>query len=606
MNGSKEILTIRQWSRGGLLLGVVLASTSLVAAGEKISDRLAAVLRTGGEQKLAVWVTFTDKGANELRKGSIPLDLVSEKALERRRNLLPPDQVVDYSDLPVEDSYVEQLTAAGAAVRQRSKWLNAVSLMATPPLIQTLAALPFVQAIDLVGRFKKDPSQELTTEEANGSARTSLEKSTLANAFDYGPSLAQVSLLNIPAVHNEGNYAQGIIIGVFDTGFRLLTHEAFDSLKILATHDFVDKKVSVVPNNPATNFGDHGVLTLSTLAGFKPGRLVGPAFGATFILARTENDSSETPFEEDNWVAAIEWAESLGVQVTSTSLGYLTYDAPYESWTWRDMNGRTTMVTEAAAMAVRKGVIVVNAAGNEGIARDDPTHNTLLAPADADSVLAVGAVTPDGVRAGFSSVGPTTSIPPHIKPDVMTTGTSVVCASPSIRTGYTSAQGTSLACPLAAGIAAMILKEFPTATPMEVVEAMKMTSSNAGAPNNRYGWGIVNATRALGYLKAFQPGSTPISSTLVQNFPNPFNPSTSIPYALSEESSVSLKIYDILGREVYTLVNGTQARGQYLAYWSGQDKSGGVVAGGVYFCRLDATGISGARTTVTRKMLCVR
>jgi subtilisin family serine protease len=603
MEGSKEIFTFRRRSGGVLLLGIILASTSFVAAGEKISDHLAAVLRAGEEQRLAVWVTFTDKGTNELRKGSIPLDIVSRKSLERRQNVLRPDQVVDYNDLPVEESYVEQLTAAGAAVRQRSKWLNAVSITATPAVIQKLETLPFVQAIDLVGRFKKDASQGVTTEEANGSARTSLGKSAQANTFDYGPSLAQVSLLNIPAVHNRGNYAQGVIIGVFDTGFRLLTHEAFDSLKVLATYDFVDKKVSVVPDNPAPDFGNHGVLTLSTLAGFKPGRLIGPAFGATFILARTENDSSETPFEEDNWVAAIEWAESLGVQVTSSSVGYLTYDAPYESWTWRDMNGRTTKITQAAAMAVRKGVVVVNSAGNEGY---DPTHNTLLAPADADSVLAVGNVTPEGERYGTSSVGPTTSVPPHIKPDVMATGTSIFCASASVNTGYTNSQGTSFSCPLAAGIAAMILKEFPAATPMDVVAAMKITASNASSPNNLVGWGIVNATRALGYLKTFQPGSTPTISTLVQNFPNPFNPSTAIPYALAEESNVSLKIYDILGREVYTLVNGTLARGQYLASWSGQDNSGGVVAGGVYFCRLDATGISGARTTVTRRMLCIR
>ena len=154
--------------------------------------------------------------------------------------------------------------------------------------------------------------------------------------------------------------------------------------------------------------------------------MIGPAYGASYILARTENDSSETPAEEDKWVRAIEWADSLGVQVTSTSLGYLDYNPGYTSWTWENMDGRTTVITRAAAMAVRKGILVVNSAGNEGF---NPTHNTLVAPADADSVVAAGAVGPDGKRASFSSIGPITSVPPHIKPDVMAQGTNVFVAS---------------------------------------------------------------------------------------------------------------------------------------------------------------------------------
>ncbi len=175
--------------------------------------------------------------------------------------------------------------------------------------------------------------------------------------------------------------------------------------------------------------------TLSTIGGYTSGTLIGPAYGASYILLRTENDSSETPFEEDKWIAGIEWADSIGVQVTSTSLGYLDYDAPYKSWTWQDMNGRTTPISRAAAMAVRKGIIVVNSAGNNGIGPNFPNQNTLNAPADADSVLAVGALTPAGSRASFSSVGPTTSIPPRIKPDVMAQGTSVVVADPYNRLG---------------------------------------------------------------------------------------------------------------------------------------------------------------------------
>ena len=216
----------------------------------------------------------------------------------------------------------------------------------------------------------------------------------MTNDLAYGPSLLQDSLENIPAVHASGNSAQGVLIGFFDNGFRLLSHQAFDSLRsrIIATYDFVDHKVSVAPDNPSTSFGSHGINTLSTIAGYEPGQLLGPAFGASFVLARTENDSSETPVEEDNWARAIEWADSLGIDVASTSLGYLTYDAPYTSWTWSDMDGKTTVITRAAEMAVAKGIIVVNSAGNDAVARAGQP-NTLIAPAPTPNSSAASLTT---------------------------------------------------------------------------------------------------------------------------------------------------------------------------------------------------------------------
>ena len=245
-----------------------------------------------------------------------------------------------------------------------------------------------------------------------------------------------------------------------------------------------------MPINPSPSFGAHGIEVLSPLAGNRPGTLIGPAFGATYLLARTENDSSETPVEEDNWVAAIEWADSLGVQVTSTSLGYKYFNAPYQSWSWEDMDGRTTVISRAATMAARKGIVVLNSAGNNGTSF---TQNTLNAPADADSILAVGAVNPDGTRASFSSVGPTTDTPARIKPDIMAQGTQVLSASPVNTTGYLLLQGTSLACPLAAGVAALMVQAKPDASPMEIIEALKATASNAATPDNLNGWGIIDA-----------------------------------------------------------------------------------------------------------------
>jgi serine protease AprX len=598
------------------LAPVLLWSVSAFAGEEKFSERLVvAMLAAGPTDRLTVWVNFRDKGSQELRKSSIPLDVVSERALARRRNVLPPDQIVDLSDLPLEESYVARLVSAGASVRHRSKWLNAASIVATPPVIKQIANFDFVESLEPVERWKHFPERE-TAQASTPPPVPAPRKDSGTNNLDYGSSLPQVALLNIPAVQNTGNYAQGVIICLMDNGFRLLSHEAFDSLKILATYDFVDKKVNVAPSNPDPGYGSHGVNTLSTIGGYKPGVLIGPAFGATYILARTENDSSGPvadfyPSEEDNWIAAAEWAESLGVQVTSTSLGYLEHLPPYTSfWTWRDMNGTTTPISRAATMAARKGVVVVNSAGNNGIAADS-TQNTLNAPADADSILTVGAVTPSGLRAGFSSVGPTTSIPPRIKPDVMATGTSVFVASGISPTGYGISQGTSFSCPLAAGVAALILKEYPRATPMQVIEAMKMTANNAASPNNRIGWGTINAVAALSYMATLDTGggggaTHPSTYVLEQNFPNPFNPATTITYALAEGSVVSLKVYDLLGREVRTLVSGAQSAGRYLATWRGETNIGATAASGVYFYRLDVQSSSGGHTALTRKMVLVR
>jgi subtilisin family serine protease len=589
--------------RALLLLVSLAGAFSPLEAGEKFSAKLRDILRTWNrDERLVLWVYFTDKGGAQ--KSAIPLQLVTDRALARRRNALPEGPLVDRTDLPVEQSYVDRLVSVGAQVRQVSKWLNAASITTTPAAIEAIADLPFVLSLDLVSRSRRDPVRTATADTA--ALPKPLGKPDGKDLLDYGPSLAQVSLLNVPAVHTTGNSAQGIIIGVFDNGFRLPAHESFASMSILGTRDFVDKKTSVVPNNPSSAFGSHGVNTLSTIGGYKPGQLIGPAYGATYILARTENDSSETPFEEDNWVAAIEWAESLGVQVTSTSLGYLTYDPPFTSWTWADMDGQTTPITRAAAMAVRKGVIVVNSAGNNG---SSSTQNTLNAPADADSVLSVGAVTPAGVRASFSSVGPTTSIPPRIKPDVMATGTSVYAASSTITTGYNSVSGTSFSCPLAAGVAALVLKARPSATPMQVVEALKITASQASAPDNLFGWGIIDAAKAITYLTSADTGedtNSPIAFSLRQNFPNPFNPGTRIIYQLKVNAAVTLRVYDLLGREVRTLVDAHQAMGPYLREWDGTDNNGAPAAAGAYFYRLEAREGTGKATSVTRKMVLIR
>jgi serine protease AprX len=595
--------------RAVLFLTLFASFLGVASGGEKFSPRLDAALAAGdGSGQTVAWVYFVDKGG--IRK--LPSDLVSPRSLERRARVLPAERLVDDTDLPVHDLYVRGVEANVLRLRQVSKWFNAVSVVATEAQLRIVAALPYVREVDLVYRAGPAAPRKVADETFSAPPRE-LRKDDGITALDYGSSLPQASLENIPTVHNTGNNASGIIIAVMDNGVRLPSHQAFDSLRarILGTYDFVDHKVSVIPKNPASTFGDHGVNTLSVLAGFSPGTLIGPAFGASFLLARTENDSSETPIEEDNWVAAIEWADSQGVQVTSTSLGYDVYDAPYTSWTWSDMNGRTTVIAKAAVMAARKGIVVVNAAGNEAVNRNGQP-NTLLTPADADSILTVGAVSPAGVLTYFSSYGPTSD--GRTKPDVVAVGSGITAASGSATNAYaTGIQGTSFACPIAAGVAALVLKAHPSATPMQIIGALKATASLSSTPDRKLGWGIIDAVAAINYLGPTDTGGgTPLRPTayvLEQNFPNPFNPSTRINFLLPEGAQVTIRVYDILGKEVKTLVSGAYPASGTLPYqtaWDGTNASGARAASGVYYCRFEAHANSGSTTIRTTKMMLLK
>lgn len=592
-----------------LFIGSLLCGASALALGsEKIAPRLNSVLdRLGENDQVIAWVFFTDKGTHESMRTSVPLNVVSERSILRRLKVRAENEVVDYTDLPVEKRYVDELAARVLRVRQQSKWFNAASIVATREQIQDVKALPFVRSIDLVFRAKSDRGVEQPAPEPFPNSPARGNGGNQIYNLNYGGSFHQDSMVNVPAVHNTGNYAQGVYVGVFDNGIHLINHEAFDSMSIVATYDFVDHKVSVVPNNPDPGFGGHGVNTLSLIGGYKPGTLIAPAFGANFILARTENDSSETPIEEDNWVAAIEWADSIGVDVTSTSLGYLTYDPPYTSWTWEDMNGNNTVITRAADAAVARGIVVCNAAGNEG---SNTSHNTLIAPADGDSVLTVGALNASGNRASYSSVGPTTSIPPRIKPDVTAQGSSPMHASEFGITSFTtSGSGTSYACPIAAGVAALVVKARPNATAMEVINALKSTASNAASPNNLIGWGTVNAVAAINAIpltRVKESDATPKQFVLEQNYPNPFNPTTSISYTLPEDAFVSVRVYNELGQEVRTLTNSQQGQSSHRVVWDGTDTFGRSVASGMYLYRISAVTSSGKVIVQSKKMMLLK
>ena len=550
------------------------------------------------EETQVLWVYLTDKATGSLGKGTAPLALVSERSLRRRLKVRPPSAVVDACDLPLDEAAVALVAARATRLRHRSKWLNAVSVEATPAQGRALAGLPCVRRLDMVRRYARRSVSHLDAEARAGAGSSSSSRDLQARplpgphpvSLNYGGSQGQLAMLGVPTLHDLGITGQGVLIGHFDNGYRLLEHASLASLQVVAAHDFVDGDDDPAPPPGApTSFGAHGIITLSVVGGYAPGDLIGAAFGASFVLARTEDDASETPVEEDHWVAAIEWADSLGIDVASTSLGYLDYDPPHPSWTWEDMDGNTTAITRAADLAVARGIVVVNSAGNEGV----DVHNTLIAPADGDNVIAVGALDPNGARSGFSSIGPTTDLPPRFKPDVMAQGSQVRRASASDPASYSTASGTSLSCPLVAGVAALLLSARQAATPLQIRDALRLTASQAGTPDNFSGWGTVNAVAALHWLDTTDSRELPRLATwsLGPNVPNPFNPSTRIAYELPVASLVRLWIYDAAGRRVRTLLDAVQPPSAHDVTWNGTDDAGSFVAAGIYFCRFEARGL---------------
>ncbi|MFN3872299.1 MAG: S8 family serine peptidase, partial [Ignavibacterium sp.] len=418
---------------------------------QKISPALGTKLVSpNSAEKILVWIYFSDKGNSLENYFANPELVVSEKSLQRRAKL-NSENLIDYTDLPVNQQYIQTLIDNGFQIKQKSKWLNAVSGYADKNTIENILAYNFIKSIDVVKNFKKSEDElefnEIETEKSLNSTQPEG-----VHSLNYGQSFTQLNLIQVPAVHDLGYDGSGITICVMDAGFNNLAHVAFDSMNIIAMWDFVNHDPNVGDEGDMGT-GSHGTNTLSVIGGYAPGNLIGPAYRSNYILAKTENTDTETPVEEDNWVAALEWADSIGVDVTSTSLGYLEYDPPFTSYTWQDMNGNTAIITIAADLAVKKGIVVVNSAGNEGWRT---TPNSLVAPADGDSVFAIGATDGSGVRVSFSSFGPT--FDGRIKPDFMAMGSNVYAARSSSTTQYTYVSGTSFSCPLSAGVVALLLQ----------------------------------------------------------------------------------------------------------------------------------------------------
>ncbi|MEP0822825.1 MAG: S8 family serine peptidase [Ignavibacterium sp.] len=452
------------------------------------------------------WIFFSGKPpAVQTSTADLAASLgVSPRALERRGKVLPPERIIDFHDYPVDPAYLQQVKETGAKVISISRWFNAVSVEADEASLTRVASLPFVRGSRPVESLTRPPLEQKPVSPGFGLSKTP------QTSIDYGISRTQVANIRVTEVHELGIDGRGVIVGMIDNGFNNhRSHEALRNIEIIDEYDFIHDLPSTQrqPWESASQ-GNHGATTLSALAGFKEGVLVGPAYRASLLLAKTEMDSTEVPAEEDLYVEALEWMEMRGADIVSTSLGYIDW------YTHDSLDGNTAITSKAARIAASKGVLLVTAMGNEGWYQKDSTGKTiqgltgsLIAPADADSIIAVGATFSDGEIAPFSSTGPTAD--GRVKPEVVAQGVGVIGASGSSTDGYVSAAGTSMSTPLTAGAAALILSAQRDLTPMQIREALIATaqrisdpfepSRTATYPNNYYGHGMINARAALTY-----------------------------------------------------------------------------------------------------------
>jgi len=439
-----------------------------------------------GQQKY--WIFFKDKGYSQsekiylIKKEKVTFPV---RTLKRRAKMLPKDQLVDGDDLPLFTPYLDEISRMGIQTVVQSRWLNAISAKLTDEQLRQVEQLPFVSKIKPVaGYWRELPPQP----------QLDFHAKSQSYKFDYGPSLIQNEMLRVPELHDLGFDGSGILVGMLDTGYDYKYHIAFSNLNVKAEYDFINNDSTTHnEDGDASNQHDHGTYTLSALGGFHEGELIGPAFGATFLLAKTEDVRSETPVEEDYWVAGIEWLEREGADVVNSSLGYLDW------YSYKDMDGKTATTTIAAEKAIKKGVVVVNSMGNEGTPGNPWLY--MIAPADGFNVISVGAVYSNGELVPFSSRGPTYD--GRTKPDVVAMGSNVHVAKPSTVSSYRQVGGTSLSSPLIAGVVTLILQAHPDLTPFQVREAIRETADRALNPDNDYGWGLVNAYEAISYHGLF-------------------------------------------------------------------------------------------------------
>ena len=425
------------------------------------------------------FVQFTNKAGSE----EIAL---SDVAIEKR---IARGIAIDSLDYAVSPSYIDSLATAGCRIYHSSRWMNGVSIETDSLTIERIKKWPFVDSIYLTRKTKRSfgvPSAFLRKQEVENS-----EMMVDKDSMHEWASDAQLEQLQLHLLHEAGFKGQGITICVIDGGFQNVdTLSAFaavrNSNRLLGIYDTTDDEDSVTGNT-----GGHGSKCWSAIAASTQD-YKGAATAAQYYLIRSEEHYTESPKEMDNWVVAIEIADSLGVDIVSSSLGYAMFDDAEFTLEYADLNGKNTRCTQAAQIATAKGMLVVVAAGNEG----NKAWHYISAPADAENILTVGAVNVHNSIANFSSYGPTYD--GRIKPEVCATGNQTALINP-LNNSVVYSNGTSFACPIIAGMAACLWSALPDASNLEIRKRIIQSADRYTQPHDHYGYGIPNAWVAYGF-----------------------------------------------------------------------------------------------------------
>jgi hypothetical protein len=477
------------------------------------------------------FVTFTDKANNEYSI-SYPEEFLSQRAIDRR---LKQNIEIIEQDLPVSTFYLDSLKKMDLTVYWSSKWLNgSIVECSNSLLIDTITRVSFISDAVIIWESSLTASNIKKYIEPETIPKL---KSELSDS--YGTSYTQTQTINGQYLHQAGYEGKGMLIAVLDNGFNSVDElSSFDHLwqnnQILGAVNFVSPNQSVYSVDAT-----HGMNVLSIMGGFIDGEFKGSAPEASYLLLRTEDPDSEYPIEEYNWVLAAEYADSIGVDVINSSLGYYLFDDASMDYSYEDMDGETTICVQGAEIAFSKGMLIVNSAGNEGYT----DWKYIISPADGKNILSVAAMQSDSTRAGFSSYGP--SYDGRIKPDIAALGDDTALQATS---GISTGDGTSFSAPVITGFISCLWQAKPNLTNTEVLQLVKSQSNQYDDPDDSFGYGIPDFKKAINTSSSSDNMETQIPYHL---FPNPFSDYITITNDINILTDCTISIFDISGTIVY-------------------------------------------------------
>jgi len=491
-----------------------------------------------------------------------PEEFLTQRALDRRTK---QGIEVDISDIPIDPAYIQGVVAIGAKLIIQVKWINAIIIETESTAI--LDAIKNLAYVSSTGQINKN----ISTNKSKAIDKFAIEETTSFKGTNadpvYGDAFNQIDMVNGIPLHEAGFKGDGMVIAVLDAGFRNVENRTiFQSLwsnkQILGNYNFVN------PAEDVFRYHSHGTLVLSVMGGYLPGSFLGTAPEADYWLLLTEETGSEFLIEEYNWMAGAAFADSVGADIINSSLGYYTFDNAAYDHLWTDLDGNTTPVTIAADLAAKKGIIVVNSAGNEG----GTNWKYIIAPSDGDSVMAIGAVWANETITSFSSWG--FDWDERVKPNIVAQGGATVLAnadSDVLRT----ANGTSFSAPLISGMIACLWQTNPSVNNMDIIHSVEKSASKFSNPDNRFGYGIPdfsNAKLILGISDELNPAKS------FQVVPNPIMNTAIIRWNQSEMNFEWIELIDLQGRVL--LLDDLKSSNSEYKISLGNYKSG------IYFLRL--------------------